>query len=114
MFKNRTDFQIAVGSLLGKLPESIGRFLLSSAIGRANRHERFMSVSNEMATSIVIREKEAARLGTSRSKDLLSILSKGFCLHPCRLIFNRLPVRANASEDPKNRLNDDEILSQLK
>lgn len=76
MFTDRTNFQLIVQATLCRLPDFIGRSLLSLSVKGMNRFERFMAISSKLCNSIVLREKEAVSLGKPPSKDLLSILGK--------------------------------------
>lgn len=71
-----TGFQLAMATLLAKAPEFVGDLLVGAAARGTNVFGKFMSISNEIAMSVITREKEAARLGKTQSRDLLSILGK--------------------------------------
>ncbi|GJJ14242.1 hypothetical protein Clacol_008506 [Clathrus columnatus] len=117
MFSQRTNAQLAIGDLMGKLPSFISRGLLNSSLSAMNRFQEFVSISSKISSSIMVREKEAARLGQElKSKDLLSTLSRPrfWCRFNNPLTDHRsLSVRANLSENPRSRLTDEEVLSQM-
>ena len=75
-----------------------------------------MKIARRVARSIAERQINPRATGTEDGKDVMSILGQSSRkLRPQRnLILSPLdPVRANLSEDPKRKLSEEEILSQL-
>ena len=74
-----------------------------------------MKVARRVGKSIVDRQVESYATGKERGKDVMSILGQSpWTLRFCQDLNSIVePVRANLSEDPKRKLSEDEILSQL-
>ena len=74
-----------------------------------------MKVARRVAKSIMDRQVESYATGEEGGKDVMSILGQSpWALTSCEDLNSIVePVRANLSEDPKRKLSEDEILSQL-
>lgn len=95
-FYKRGDIDMLVGYLLGKVPESMQGLLKLLPTRSLKRLRPYMSVVTEVAQEVVDKQTALYAHGKEGSKDLMSVL-----------------VRANLSEDPKTKLTNEEVISQL-
>ncbi|KAF8587081.1 cytochrome P450 [Ramaria rubella] len=95
-FLNRTDGTIVFESLWGMMPQWMLALAHRLPLRVVKRWSDYMKIARSVAKELVDRQVASHSLGKEGSKDVMSIL-----------------VRANLSEDPKSKLGEEEILSQL-
>ncbi|KAK0213329.1 cytochrome P450 [Desarmillaria ectypa] len=95
-FAEQTDNSTLSLSLMEWLPEGLLRFIVQKASIERLRHARMTNeLSSEVAKKL-LHEKHQALVAGKPSKDIMSLL-----------------VKANVSENPKTRLDDEELLAQM-
>ncbi|GJJ07024.1 hypothetical protein Clacol_001222 [Clathrus columnatus] len=96
-FYKRSDIDIIVAYLMGKIPEFVyGPFMKILPTRSLKRIKRFMSVASTVARDAVDKQTALYTDGQQGSNNLMGIL-----------------VRANLSENPRAKLTDEEVISQL-
>ncbi|KIJ43530.1 hypothetical protein M422DRAFT_253106 [Sphaerobolus stellatus SS14] len=95
-FFQRSDGIIAMEALCAYLPQFCIDMMRNLPDKQMTRLRNYMKVAREVAQSILDTQTKNFEDGKEGSKDVMSIL-----------------IRANLTEDPKKRLDDEEILSQL-
>ncbi|KAF8589221.1 cytochrome P450 [Ramaria rubella] len=95
-FLARTDTELIFQSIWGFMPQWLLALVFKAPIRPLKQWGEYMKVARDVAKQLVDRQVESHALGKEGSKDIMSIL-----------------VRANLSEDPKSKLGEAEILSQL-
>ncbi|KAF8589322.1 cytochrome P450 [Ramaria rubella] len=95
-FLARTDSEIIFQSIWGFLPQWLLALVFKAPVRPLKQWGEYMEIARNVAKQLVDRQVDSYALGKEGSKDIMSIL-----------------VRANLSEDPKSKLGEDEILSQL-
>ncbi|CDO77274.1 hypothetical protein BN946_scf184753.g24 [Trametes cinnabarina] len=78
------------------------------------RFRRTLDVINDFARELIAQKTEAVLAGKNENKkDIMSIL--GTCVADSEWValLTVTPVKANASENPKSRLSDEEMISQM-
>ncbi|KAF8582153.1 cytochrome P450 [Ramaria rubella] len=95
-FYNRSDFSLAFEAIWGYVPLWLVPIIQKLPTRRLRRLNKYMQVSRGVAKSIVDQQIQSHAAGKEGGKDVMSIL-----------------IRANLSENPKTKLDEDEILSQL-
>jgi len=91
-----SNFTLVFRRILGYVPIWMSRRLQSLPKKDLNRLNKHKKLARGVAKDLVDKEMEAHMGGKEGGKDVMSIF-----------------IKANASEDPKRRLNEDEILSQI-
>lgn len=95
-FFERTDGIVLFEELLSRLPEWTHTLMRNLPNPQMRRLKAYMKIAREVAQSILNRQSRLIQAGKEGSKDVMSIL-----------------IRANFSENPANKLSDEEILCQL-
>ncbi|GJJ11014.1 hypothetical protein Clacol_005243 [Clathrus columnatus] len=95
-FYKPSDRDIAVSYLMGKVPDLVKDLMRLLPTRSLKRMKRYMPVAMRVAQDVVDKQTALYVNGKEGSKDLMSVL-----------------VRANLSEDPKTKLTNEEVISQL-
>ncbi|KAF8515955.1 cytochrome P450 [Gautieria morchelliformis] len=93
---NRSDFNLAYDAFIGLLPQWLVALAQRAPIKRLRRFRSLMKISRGVAQRLVDRQMASPAEGKDGAKDVMSIL-----------------IKANLSEDPKTKLDNEEILAQL-
>jgi hypothetical protein len=118
VFFKRSDYTIAFEALWGLIPNWLVAVIHSAPTRQLQRFRNYMRVARRVAKSIVNRQLQSHATGKEGGKDVMSILgeysySQQYLKVRAILKLRLEPVRANLSEDPRSKLGEDEILSQL-
>ena len=101
--------------LIGYLPQSIREYIMDHAPGSRMAHARATAALAIRFAKELVELKSQALLDGKGRGDIMTLLSKSASpravLH---LLTFFLEVKANTSEDPKRRLNEEELLSQMR
>ena len=76
-------------------------------------HARYTAKLADALTRQLVEDKSAALLQGKGNKDILSLLGK-MAINPCYTNLITLTVKANASEEAKTRLTEEEIFAQMR
>jgi hypothetical protein len=104
---------LAVEVIMGLLPQWLLALAQRIPSKEFLRLQNYMKISREVAQALLDRQMALHAQGKSDSKDVMSLLSKFNAYHAECVIIIGVIVRANLSEDPRTKLDDDEIMSQL-
>ncbi|KAJ7072910.1 cytochrome P450 [Mycena amicta] len=96
-FASPSDASLFALSLLQYIPRCIREFLVDNIPSSGLAHIRYTAKVTTSVARELVAEKSAALLHGKGSRDIMSLL-----------------VKANASEDAKMKLNEDELLSQMR
>ncbi|GJJ11694.1 hypothetical protein Clacol_005930 [Clathrus columnatus] len=95
-FYKLSDRDITVTYLMGKVPDFVYDLMKLLPTRSLKRIRRYMPVVMKVAQEVVDKQTALYAHGKEGSKDLMSVL-----------------VRANLSEDPRTKLTNEEVISQL-
>ena len=113
-FFKRSDLSIAFEALWGYIPFGIVKILQMIPTKSLARLAKYMAVARRVAKNLVDTQTQSYFAGKDGGKDVMSILSKHQGLFiPNTETEHGLTARANLSEDPKTKLRNNELLSQL-
>ncbi|GJJ11676.1 hypothetical protein Clacol_005912 [Clathrus columnatus] len=114
-FYKPSDRDIAVTYLMGKVPDFVYDLMKLLPTRSLKRIRRYVPVVMKVAQDVVDKQTALYAHGKEGSKDLMSVLGAFFSritIVPTRLNFFA-QVRANLSEDPRTKLTNEEVISQL-
>lgn len=77
-------------------------------------HARYTAKLANALTRQLVEDKSEALLQGKGNKDILSLLGKGLIEQLIFIVLNLLLVKANASEEAKTRLTEEEIFAQMR
>jgi len=110
-----TKGEIFAQILIGYLPQSIREYIMDHAPGSRMAHTRLTKAIATKVTKELMESKSQALLEGRGGNDIMTSLSKPaspravLCLLTCFL-----EVKANTSEDQTRRLDEEELLSQMR
>ena len=110
-----TKGEILAQTLIGYLPQSIREYITDHATGSKIAHARMTTVLATKVAKELVESKLQALLEGKGRDDIMTLLSKPASPRAVlyRLTFF-LEVKANTSEDQKRRLDEEELLSQMR
>ena len=110
-----TKAEMLAQTLIGYLPQSILEYMTDHTPGPRTAHARKTGVLAIKVAKELVESKSQALLEGKGRNDILSLLSKPASQKAVLYVLTLfLEVKANASEDPKRRLNEEELLSQMR
>jgi hypothetical protein len=113
-FGSPSDASLLALSLLQYLPRCIREFLVDYVPSQGLEHIRYTGKVTTTVARELVASKSAALLQGKGSRDIMSLLGRPIFGLFCADSIIPSEVKANASENEETKLNEDELLSQMR